>query len=250
MRGILIIILFVLYHYSAKGQFQVRDSALFDPHVSISYASQWPALDMDERFGRNNNIGIGFHIKSKKNWYYGIQGTFLFGNKVKEPGLLSNLAIDEGFVLDNQGQLSKIAVQQRGFSVTLEGGKIFDIIGPNRNSGLLVMGGVGLLQHKIRLEHQENEITQLDGDYIKGYDRLSNGLMVHQFVGYFHMSNNRLINFFIGAEAWQGFTKSRRDLNFDTKLRDDKNRTDILFGLRAGWVLHLYQRSADEYYFN
>lgn len=86
------------------------------------------------------------------------------------------------------------------------------------------MGGVGILQHKIRIEHQDNKIPQLEGDYLKGYDRLSNGLMVHQFVGYFHMSNNRLINFFVGAEAWQGFTKNRRDLNFDTKMHDDKTK--------------------------
>ncbi len=231
------------------AQFQVRDSTLFNPHISISYAYQIPGGDMADRFGNNNNIGFGFHIKTIKNWYYGAQGTYLFGAKVTEKGLLQNLYTDDGYILDNQGQLSKVIKSERGFTVTADFGRLFHL-DYNPNSGILAYAGVGLMQHKIRIEHEENEITQLEDDYLKGYDRLTNGLALTQFVGYFHMSNSRFINFFVGAEAWQGFTQSRRDFNFDTQTADTAKRMDVLLGLRAGWTLHLYERAPDKYYFN
>jgi len=240
---------FLFLGYHSQGQLQVRDSALFDPHVSLSYAYQIPGGDLAYRFGRNHNIGIGFHIKSKTNWYYGLQGTYITGNKVyQEKGFLSNLIVEGGYILDNQGQLAKISLQQRGFTVTADGGYLFPVLGPNRNSGILVFAGVGLLQHKIRIEHQEHEIEQLEGEYLKGYDRLTNGLLLHQFAGYYYMSNYKLVNFYIGIEAWQGFTQNRRNFNFDTQVKDDAKRMDQLYGIRAGWVLHLYKRISTDYY--
>lgn len=237
--------------YFGHSQLQVRDSALFDPHVSMSYAYQIPGGDMAERFDNNHNIGLGFHIKSKTNWYYGLQGTYLTGNRVlQEEGFLSNLIVDGGYILDNQGQLAKISIQQRGFTLTADGGYLFPVLGPNRNSGILAFAGVGLLQHKIRIEHQEHEINQLQDEYLKGYDRLTNGLVLHQFLGYYYMSNYRLINFYVGLEGWQGFTQSRRNYNFDTRVKDDAKRTDLLIGIRAGWVLHLYKRMSTGYYTN
>jgi len=248
-KWILAALALILSSLDVLGQNQVRDSALFDPHVSISYAYQIPGGDMANRFGNNHNIGLGFHIKSKTNWYYGIQGSYLTGNRVlREEGFLSNLIVEGGYILDNQGQLAKISIQQRGFSVTADAGYLFPVLGPNKNSGILLYGGVGFLQHKIRIEHQEHEIAQLEGDYLKGYDRLTNGLMLHQFAGYYYMSNYKLINFYLGVEAWQGFTQSRRDFNYDTQVKDDAKRTDVLVGIRAGWVLHLYKRMSTDYY--
>ncbi len=248
-KQIFIALTLTLISYCSAAQLQVRDSALFDPHVSMSYAFQIPGGDLEYRFGNNHNIGLGFHIKSKTNWYYGVQATYLTGNRVfQEKGFLSNLKVEGGYILDNQGRLAKISLQQRGFTVTADGGYLFPVLGPNRNSGILVFGGVGLLQHKIRIEHQESEISQLEGDYLKGYDRLTNGLVLHQFAGYYYMSNYKLINFYIGIEAWQGFTQNRRDFNFDTQVKDDDKRLDMLYGIRAGWVLHLYKRISTDYY--
>ena len=235
---------------AVMAQFQIRDSSLFDPHITLSAAYQTPGGDLANRFSNNLNIGLGFHIKTKTEWIFGIQGTYLFGNRVNEPNFLANLRTDAGEILDNQGQVAVVIPQERGFTVSLQGGYLFNVIGPNRNSGLLLRGGVGMLQHKIRIEHQENAITQLEGEYLKGYDRLTNGWMVDQFAGYYHMSNNGLINFVIGLEAYQGFTKSRRDLNFDTQSSDTASRLDMLVGIRAGWVLHLYQRAPVVQYFN
>lgn len=245
-------LLFLVFAFSLTGishaQWQVRDSSLFNPHVTVGYGYSTPGGDLANRFGNNGSVEVGFHVKDKKNWYYGVQFNYLFGNKVHEPNLLSNLLTSRGEILDEQGQIATLFIQERGFNVFLQGGKLFSVIGPNKNSGILVTGGIGLLQHKIRLEHQEAKITQLEGDYLKGYDRLTNGLSLNQFVGYYHLSNNRLVNFYIGAQATEGLTQCRRDWNFDTQTQDNAKRLDMLFGLRAGWVLNLYQRAPNDFY--
>lgn len=251
MRFLTLVFALALFSTTALAQFQVRDSSLFDPHVSISFGRQTPAGDMANRFGDNNSIGLGFHIKTKKNWYYGVQGTYFFGTTVNQPGLLINLITDNNEILDEQGMITEMAIQERGYTVTLDGGYLWDVIGPNPNSGILIKGGIGLLQHKIRIEHQRNEMMFLEGDYLKGYDRLCNGLTIHQFIGYSHMSNNRMINFFAGIEGYQAWTESRRDFNWDTQTSDKGiQRLDMLYGIRAGWVLHLYRRDPDKFYFN
>jgi len=250
MRLLLILLFALAVPFVTNAQFQVRDSSVFNPHFSVSLGYQWPGGDLADRFGNSGSPGIGFHIKSKTNWYYGIQWNYVFGNKVTEPGLLRNLRTNNGEILDDQGQIAVMFIQQRGYSAALEGGRLFNFIGPNPNSGLLIKGGVGFFQHKIRIEHQTNPIGQLEGDYLKGYDRLTNGFALNQFIGYYHMSNNRLINFFVGVESLQAFTQSRRDFNFDTQMKEENKRFDMLLGVRAGWCVHLYRRAADLYYFN
>lgn len=238
------------FTFSIQAQRNVRDSLVFSPHFSFHYGLQVPGADLAERFGVSNAVGTSFHIKTKQNIYFGAEGSFLFGNDVTEPGLLRNLLTSDNEVISNLGQISEIIIMQRGFMVTLTGGKVFPIGKSNPNSGILLKGGVGFLQHKIRLENQVHEITQLEDNYLKGYDRLTNGIVFSQFAGYFYMGNNRFTNFFAGVEAFQGFTRSRRDWNFDTQTRDDQLRTDLLLGLRIGWVIHVYRRTGRDFYYN
>ena len=63
------------------------------------------------------------------------------------------------------------------------------------------------MYHKIRIENQDNLIPQLSKDYLKYYDRLTVGILLKQYIGYHHMSNNRLVNFTIGFECIEGFNK-------------------------------------------
>ncbi|MBL7943146.1 MAG: hypothetical protein JNM00_10290 [Flavobacteriales bacterium] len=244
-----LLFLSVFISVRAFGQL-TRDTTWFDPHISVSFAYQAPGGDLAFRFMNNMSLGGAFQIRTPANWYYGIEGTYFFGNKVNEPGLMQNLYTDAGEILDNSGQVAIVAPQERGFTVMANGGRLFPVVGPNDYSGILVRVGAGFMRHKIRLEHQESEITQLEGDYAKGYDRLTYGPAISQHIGYMHASNNRLINFYIGVEAFEGFTKGRRALNFDTRTTDNAQRFDMLVGLRAGWILHLTPRTQSDYYFN
>ncbi len=234
----------------AMAQGAVSDTSLFDPHVTMSYAYQVPGGDLANRFGNNSNLSLGFHIKSRTNWYYGVQGQFLFGSKViQEEGFLQNLMVDGSYVLDNDGYPATLVILQRGFALSADAGRLLPVIGPNENSGILLKVGGGVMQHKIRIEHQETYITQLEDEYLKGYDRMANGPAVTGFLGYYHMSNNRLINFVIGVEGWRAFAKPQRTINFDTQVSETGVRKDILLGIRAGWTLHLYKRMSNNFYY-
>ena len=136
----------------ALAQGTVRDTSLFDPHVTMSYAYQIPGGDLANRFGDNSNLSLGFHIKARSHWYYGVQGQFLFGNRViQEEGFLQNLKVDGSYVLDNDGYPATLVILQRGFALSADVGRLFPVIGPNINSGVLVKAGAGFLQHKMDL---------------------------------------------------------------------------------------------------
>lgn len=250
MKWLYTVMVLLLALGKASSQNALRDSSLFDPHVTMSYAYQMPGGDMAARFGNNSNLGLGFHIKSRTQWYYGVQGQFLFGTDViREEGFLQNLMVDGNYVLDNDGSPATLVVQERGYALSADVGRLIPCVGPNPNSGILIKSGVGFLQHKIRIEHQQTHIQQLEGDYLKGYDRMANGPAVTGFIGYYHMSNNRFINFTIGVEGWRGFTSPQRSINFDTQVSESGDRKDLLLGLRAGWTLHLYKRMSNNFYY-
>lgn len=240
--------LLLLTAHSSFGQRNVRDSTQATTHLGLGFGGYMPALDLADRFGESLKVGATLSRKMKSNWYTGLNFAYFFGNDVTEPGLLQNLLTDEGTIVDNQGQIAEINVGMRGYYIGVEAGRLFPVVGPNPNCGILAKVGLGYLHHKIRLEHQFHEVTQLEDPYLQGYDRLTNGFGANQFIGYFHMSSNRLVNFYAGLECIQGWTKGRRELNFDTLETDDQLRTDMLIGLRLGWVLHFYRRESDVYY--
>jgi hypothetical protein len=79
---------------------------------------------------------------------------------------------------------------------------------------------------------------------------LSAGFGVHEFIGYFYFGNKRLINFFAGIELAQGFTKSLRGYDYDLRQTDTAMRKDLLYGVRIGWILPLYRKVPQQFYYN
>ncbi len=231
------------------GQLNVKDSTvgfwMFNPQISYHL----PGNDMKERFYSSGSIGFGVFYKTNTNWIFGIDAGNIFAEKVKnESSILSNITTREGFVIDKTGVFANIYFRERGFYSTIKTGKIFPVIGPNKNSGLLFLAGIGMMQHRIRIEVQENTAPQLQDDYLKGYDKLTNGLCISQFIGYINTSNNKLTNFYIGFEFIQGFTQSRRDYDFVLMAKDDKKRFDTLYGVKLGWNIPVYRRNYEKYY--
>ncbi len=233
---------------SVMAQKNMKERAENMPMISFSYGFYNSAGDLAKRFGANSNVALQFQYKTKSNFVFGAEGAFIFGKNVRENTILDHIASAEGEVFDKESQVSSIIFFERGYTISGTIGKIFPVIGPNPNCGILVKLGGGFIQHKIRNEHQNNRIPQLEGDYAKGYDRLTNGFMVSQFLGYMHMSNSKLANFYIGFESIEGFTKNRRELNFDTKMKDDTKRLDIMYGLKLGICINLYKRTSTDYY--
>ena len=228
----------------------MRDSSIGFSMFCVSGAYQVAAGDLGDRFGNNFAVGAAFLRKTRTNWIWGAEGQFLFGGQVREDSILRNISTSQGYILTDNGTYADIILHERGYSVMAQVGRLFPVFGPNPNSGLTLLLGAGFLQHKIRIEDRGNEVSALAGDYKKGYDRLTNGFCLSQFAGYRNFSNNRRINFYIGLEAVQGFTRSRRSVNFDTMEQDTSSRLDLFFGIRAGWIIPLYKKLPRTYYYD
>ncbi len=248
MKKIPALIIGFLLYGNVHAQYSIRDSSISFPMIGATFSYEIPAADMADRFGPNFSIGGTFQWKLKSNWLLGIEGNFLFSDEVRENTILDNYKTPDGYIIDGAGQYAIVTLSQRGMRFNLKAGKIFPIFGPNKNSGLLASFGGGYMQHRIYIDTPGSPVPWLEGDKRRGFDRMSSGLFANQFIGYINFSNKRLVNFFAGFEFTEGFTKNKRDINFDTGLKDDKSRTDILIGFKAGWVFPLYKRVADKFY--
>lgn len=207
--------------------------------ANFTYAVQLPAGDLDESFGLNYNLGVNVQYMTKKKFLFGANVNYLFRDDVKID-VLANLRTMEGEIIGQDREYAVVSLEQRGVYAGLEIGKILPIFAVNSNSGIRIVLGGGMLQHKFRLDDKTGDVPQLAGDYIKGYDRLTYGFALSEFIGYQYLSTDKLINFYAGFEFVQGFTQNRRSWDYLENRRMDEKRLDLLNGFRIGWVLPLY----------
>ena len=210
-----------------------------------------PQADLADRFGAMGNFGIGLDYLSAGNWIFGAEFLFLYGSRVDE-NPLADLFNENGQLYGDNLEPAFLAYRARGQYYGGRIGRLFPLGNQeNVRSGIRVVLGAGLLQHKIRIQEDPTSFApQFINDYAAGYDRLTNGLALQQQIGYQYLSANRRVNFYLGLDFYEGFTQGRRNLDFDTGLPDDARRTDILTGVRAAWILPFYTgKRADEIYY-
>lgn len=248
-RIIFFFFLFGVLTSKTFAQVNVKDSAVFVPLLPFYYSAQLPAGDMEDRFGFSSSVGTGVTIKTRENWLLGVEGCFIFGSKIFDTTLFKNITTSDGFIINNDGSPATVNTYERGFNVSAHVGRVFSIWSPNRNCGPYITLGVGLLQHKIKIQTKGGVIPQLTKEYIKGYDKLTNGISFNEFLGYMFLGNKRRVNFFAGFEFTQAFTKSRRSYDFDLMKKDNTQRLDMLYGFRAGWILPIYKKRATDFYY-
>ncbi len=209
----------------------------------------FPAADMAKRFGTSYRVGGAVYYKTKSNWMFGPKLDFILGNKIKEDSLMINMRDDTYQLINQDGQRMRVQIYERGYLAGVQVGKIFNTSKKNSDIGILVMTGVGIMQHKINLYDKDKSIPQLRGDYRKGYDRLTNGMYVEQYVGYNFFDNGGALNFHIGLDITAGFTQGRRNYLYDVMRADNASRVDILFGIRGGWYIPIFKRKSEEFFF-
>ncbi|MCF8331809.1 MAG: hypothetical protein K9H84_05100 [Bacteroidales bacterium] len=241
---------FILSIGGLHAQKSVMDTLVNVSMIQIDFGFQKPGNDLANRYGVNTTAGISFMYKTQNNWLLGANFSYIFSeNVLNKDQILSNISTSNGQIIDGNGMFTTVKYHERGFYTHLSAGKLFPVLGPNDNSGLFFTGGVGLLQHKTLIQNPENKAPQISHEYVKGYDRLTNGLAISELIGYKHLGNNKLLSFYVGFEMIQAWTKSRRDYNFNTMQKDTKDRFDTLFGIRFGWIIPLYGKSSDQYYY-
>ncbi|SFC16349.1 hypothetical protein SAMN05421780_103128 [Flexibacter flexilis DSM 6793] len=219
----------------------------------VSLGAYLPTGDLKMRFGQHGEAGLGVFYKTASGWLMGLDGSYMFGRKVKEDALYRLRTVD-GFVISDNGSPVSIITQERGVKAPfVKIGKVFHKTyssKANKNSGYVAQVGGGYFQHKIFYKkYAGGNIGQLTGEYLKGYDRLSNGYAFTFSFGYLNLTARKGLNAYIGLEYTQGVTQSRR-LDFDTGLRNTTRRKDGMFGVRIAWVLPFLERNeTEEFYY-
>lgn len=230
----------------------VSDDIVATPYIGLHYGANLTGGDFADRYGFANHLGGIFGYKTDMNWIFALDGSFIFSQNVREPYMLQNLLDSQGTITNTSGAPSDVVLYLRGYNINAVFGFIFPNTGHNPNSGVMFKIGGGYLQHKIRIETQEDEAPQISGDYLTGYDRLTSGLNTSQFVGYNFMANGGIYNFYAGFYFIQGHTYNRRALFWDRpdfEVPMDR-RLDIQYGVRFGWMIPVYKRQVKDFYFN
>lgn len=218
--------------------------------LRFHYVYSLPQADLVKRFTFFAQLGGSVGLKFESGWDIKLEGNFLFSRYVAETGIFDSIRGSDGFLIDKNGFQFDPQVSMRGYSFSAHLGRLFPL-GRNQNSGILVSGGVGFLQHRLHFQNSSGIAPQVNGSILDGYDRRTNGYYFNEFIGYQHMSSNKLRNFFIGIEFAQGKTKYARNWNNDLMAPDNRERADNYWGFRIGWILPIYtgNRGQEEYIF-
>jgi hypothetical protein len=252
MRSLLgLIILFCLLGQTqdvlAQKKKRIREHRVFDEDakppngflVDFSYGIHLPLADMAENYKYNFSLAGKVQYIFSNNVALGLVGDFQFIDDMKTD-VVANLREEEGFIIDRFGQLSDVQLGQRGFFLGASISYLIPVLKNYKRSGIEVRFEAGYEQHWVRIEVLGSDIFALSEEYKKGYDRMTTGFAMRQYIGYRHLDRNRLLNFFGGFDIMQAFTQNRRGYNFDTRQEDTKNRIDILVGFRIGITLPIY----------
>lgn len=265
-KSIYILIVITLLTHSVTAQIDTvkKDSSkriitkpaplIYSPQRAVllrfNYTYTIPQADFEKRFTFFAQLGGGVGMKLENGWDFRLEGHFLFSRFVAETNIFDSIRGSDGFIIDKNGFKFEPQISMRGFSFSGNVGKLFPL-GRNQNSGLFVSLGVGFIQHRLHFQNGNTLAPQTSGDLLDGYDRLTNGHYFNEFIGYQHMSANKLRNFFIGLEFAQGRTQYARNWNNDLMAPDDRVRADNYWGIKVGWILPIYtgNRGEDEFTF-
>jgi len=244
-QGFYTTLIFILIALSGHAQEKTHESNLWMLHVEGAVAI--PGGDLSDRFGLFGKTGGGLYYRFGKQLYIGSSAHFLFNSNVKEESPLKDISTEEGRIIGADGLLYLPELQMRGWQSTIWFGKLTEKV-KGTGSGLLTIFGIGFLEHRINYFLSEHgTVPQITGEYVKGYDRLSNGLAVSEYIAYHYLSANHLVNFNVGLEMTQAFTRNRREFDYALGQFDRKRRLDLIFALKASWILPFYKRKSIQF---
>ncbi len=243
-----VLVLFLMVNISVFSQTGLKSESTFTSIFALNYKANFSGGTLAKRWGFSNTIGADVNFKFKNGLTFGVDGGFMFGNRFKQLEIFDNVINSSGTITSQAGTISTVLFLMRGMNVNGTIGYVFNQLGHNANSGLWVNAGVGFLGHKIRVETQEDQVVNLEGDYLKGYDHLTMGINTKQFVGYLFQNDKRFLNFYVGVEFIQGFTKNVRNYNFHTKGPENDLQLDMINSVKFGWMIPIYKRQVKEFY--
>jgi len=225
---------------------QKNDSIKTLSAISISYDHQFPFADLGELFLAFSLPSLSYDLHHRSGFVFSINGGYMFKDTIKQTGVLNDIEKD-GFLIDGEGQIVNVFLFQRGFTIS---GKVSKkiAIGSAKNYLQASFGG-GFMQHKILLYSEEFALPQVQGEYEKGYDQLSNGFMLEESLLFMHQPTRKSYILFAGLRALQGFTQNRRSYNFDIMGPNTTKRQDFSIGFQFGISILFNRKVPQDFYF-
>lgn len=238
----------LLFPLIASAQ-SVKDTSLQLHMFSFHVNGNLPGGDLAERYGANAGVGANYWFKTRSNWIFKGEFTYYSSQNFKEDTIFRLIMDSHDNFTNINGEYSELSAYMRGYYAGLKVGRLFPVFGPNPNSGLMVTASAGFMEYKTYLYQELKDVPLLNGEYQKGWDQLSNGFAMNQFIGYLHLDSHQPINFYVGFDFHQIWATNRRDWNFAMMGPDHTLRKDLMFGIRFGWIFPVNKKVSDTYYF-
>ncbi|NVK27102.1 MAG: hypothetical protein HWE14_03605 [Flavobacteriia bacterium] len=247
-RRLLLIALF--FSTLSFAQVNVRDSLVQGWLIHISASYNMKGGDFSEHFLPNFSIGGDLQYKWKSNWFLSVGGRYHFGDKLRDPyAIFGDLLTSSGELLALNGEYATVTFRERGWNGSVDVSYLFNQLGHNPNSGVMLGLGLGYNAHWIDVRNQQDNTPQIQDEYLRGYDRYTQGFMTRQYLGYHFAGDQRSVNFTIGFEFMQGFNSNNREYNYNTRMFDTGTKLDYYYGLRVSWFLPIYNENAQKFYY-
>lgn len=206
--------------------------------TDFSYGLQTPLGRLQDRFGYGYRAGMSFKYHTGlSGLMVSLDGTLLFGDRVKED-VLQNLRTSEGLIYGNDKTAANIQLRMRGRMLGLSIGKQWTL---SEVSGIRFSAGAGYLNHHIRIQDDPlTTVPQLSKAYKKGYDRLEGGILLYNTLDWIYSSRDKKVNLSLGLESMLGSGTGLRSYQFDLLQPYTDRQSSAWIGLRAAWILPLY----------
>jgi hypothetical protein len=249
--------LFCLILFSTRGFSQIEtrisktDSAGLFVILAPNFTYNIVLADLRKDYGNNLAIGADIGLKLKSNWSIDFGFKYYFGGKVSQDLIdctFKYLTMDGYFISDGVAT-TEIELEFRGISFHLQTGKIIPVTKRYRNSGIWIKMGLGVTQHFLNIKNPEDKVLSLAGEYKKGYDKLTLGFSLYQFIGYAHMNKRNLFCMYGGVEFMENFAKRQRKYDYSLMRKDNTKRFEALIGFKIGWIIPLYRHNPNEVYY-
>lgn len=195
---------------------------------------------MSEKANWVHNFGPSFSFKTEHNLLLQSHLNLFVGHTSLQKETANMVFSELEIPISSEGLLEEVISRFQGFSISVDVGKMIIPSKYNMNSGIWLSLGAGFVQHRLKFVYKGQNVRQLENPYVKGYDRLSNGLLLNQFIGYRRYSNKNSFNYTLGLEINEGLTKNRRSWNYDTFGPINDQRLDIYYGLKFNIILPFY----------
>lgn len=209
--------------------------------LNFSYGIDIPLGDLQDRYGLDYNPALDIVYTVNQKTFFGVHGHYILGNRVKEDVIAPLRHEETGGLIDQTRDISFITLKQRAYLFGIHGGRFFNISKTDLKHGPRLRFGISMLTHYIIFNDERASTFQLRGIYSSGYDRLTRGFSLEQFIGYQVIMKNTNTVLFGGVNVVESRGKSLRPIDFDTGVYGGDQRNDILFGFRVGASIQLYE---------